>query len=174
MTEEEIAREVNRLHQQAWYLRQKVLHGQVYLITFPDGSTYVGSTRNSLNKRRWHHNHHATAGKQSPVYQKMREYDNKYELECLHVCSPDEALLDVEQKYINELSPTLNSCDATRQPWKYRKGCVNGGVWLYDFFFPSKAVLHATLGLTPYGTFKSRLSRGFSLEQALGREPLKV
>lgn len=152
----------NSEHQREWYYRQKN-SGIVYLLTI-DGETYVGSTTNSLNKRLYQHRTHSYLGELLGTAKSVK-------IEELERATKPSELRELEQKWIETLSPTINKNAALAV--SAAKKCYKGGVKWGGQWFPTKLDVWKQYGKTPLGTFKSRLWRYNNLDYALGTIELK-
>ncbi len=140
----------NAESQRKWYYNQKHT-GSVYLLTI-DKETYVGSTTNSLSKRLWQHKH----GKH---FKDLIASAKVVTIELLEQVKRNQDRLQIEQKWIEKLNPTLNQVRAYQLPWE-PKGCYKGGVEYNGEWFPTKLALWEKYGNgMPLGTFKSRYHR---------------
>ena len=84
------------------------------------GDQYVGSTTRSVLKRLWDHRTKAHAGATSNVYQCMQMFSANRdweitELETINLAACDtDYLRQREQRWIDEINPSLNMISATR------------------------------------------------------------
>jgi predicted GIY-YIG superfamily endonuclease len=150
-------KEKARLYQRRWYEKQKN-NGLIYLLEFANGETYVGKTKNSLKKRLWQH-------RAGSVLKTSEQDFSTCTATVLHKCKREEDLTTLERRYITELAPTLNyvgTHKTKRTAYWRRRGIEYEGIW-----FPTKKRLWETKGTCCYSTFKSRLRRGKTLQQAL-------
>ena len=92
---------------------------KIYKIWYADSPNeiYVGSTKRNLAQRMGDHRRHAKSGIPYKVYTIMREKGiNNFEyvmLDSKLVRNRDEQMA-FEQKYLDKLKPTLNSCRAVK------------------------------------------------------------
>mgnify|MGYP000988004977 CR=1 FL=1 len=102
------------------------MSGIVYKLYADEVNFYVGSTKCTARARLSEHRSSAATGRgRSKLYKKMREIGiDEWQLEVLEEAA-DEDLRDLEQKYIEELGPSLNSRRAnvlgeraSRRLWK--------------------------------------------------------
>lgn len=106
----------NRKHQRNWYERQKNWDGVIYKITcIPEDSVYVGSTKNSLKKRWWHHKALANQGKAGRLYDWLRLWisdelgDTMFQMEELEQVNEGESIQSREAYWIQKLDADCNT-----------------------------------------------------------------
>ncbi len=148
--------EKNREGQRTWYAKQKHPYGRVYCLVFDDGDIYVGSTTNSLKKRREQHKSHSKQrlGTYSPVQEKIRGGID-FVIGELYECGEGDDLREMEQFYIQELDPHLNKTNAIKQ---VIETCVRG-IQYKGVFYKTYRDLWEREGKVKYNTFKTRKYR---------------
>ena len=155
-----MSEDLNRYYQTQWYKRQKN-NGIIYLITLPCGNTYVGITTNSLTKRLCQHRAH-----KSLIGALARTYEIKdIKIEVLERVN-SKTMPDRKAYWINKLSPSINKRQTVAEKAR-SKGSYKGGVVYKEKWYPTKIAVWREHSRVPLGTFKSRLNRGLSLEEAL-------
>lgn len=90
----------------------------IYQITCGD-DIYIGSTKD-LKKRIWNHKDRSRQSKYShmPLYKKMNE--GEYTFDIIEELETDENLIEIEDKYIKGIQPTLN-CRGAKQDMERRR-----------------------------------------------------
>jgi len=86
----------------------------IYLLTFPNGKTYVGRTKNTFNQRLIEHKTRATKGYQHPLYYAFNKYgwENVDKLILEEVTTHNQAVLR-ELHYINKYDSLYNGYNLT-------------------------------------------------------------
>lgn len=106
-------RERDKLHQRAWYKRQKT-NGVIYAIRNKiNNKLYIGATTNSIKKRWWQHISSANSGRGTKVFKTLwediRQYGkDSFEISVLEEVLGKEQLNEREVYYIQELNPDYN------------------------------------------------------------------
>lgn len=93
-------------------------NGKIYkLICTNTGEFYIGSTCTSLAKRLWYHKKKSRESKQRSVYKHIFEYGGWDAVKIVLIqditCTSKDELIREEQRYIDELKPSLNTNLAT-------------------------------------------------------------
>lgn len=152
--------ENNRKAQATWYAKQKN-NGIIYLLTFLDGDTYVGKTTGSLAKRLWRH-------KATPTKGLVGKDFTGAVITLLYERKAGEDLGVLEQKFIKALNPPLNFHHTDKM--KCRSAPPSKVYEHKGIYYRSKKAAWLKVGEVPYGTFKSRMNRGFTMSEALAKK----
>lgn len=151
--------EKNKEYQRAWYNRQRGAL-KVYLLT--DGFySYVGSTRNSLEKRKWQHRAVGSITRDKIDW-------SKAEFKILEESFNFNSRKELEQKWIDILAPNLNKARAEKEEPTNLPPIYKGGILFDDVFYPTKKALWEAMGRLPFGTFKSRYHMSKDIRYSLG------
>lgn len=79
-----------------------MVDGKVYIIKFSNGKSYIGVTIQKLRVRIMSHIWNAKNGSKYFLYNAMRKYDYKFELEVIAECNDWEELMELEKRLIIE------------------------------------------------------------------------
>lgn len=146
-----------------WYNKQKPGYGTVYeLFNKNTGDLYIGSTVNSLKKRLWQHK---SKGGIQHLYNLIMLDPSSWVIKELERVPLDQDLKLAEQIAISLYEPNLNKNRV--QGTRRKKSCSKGGCEVFNTWFPTKHKAWLKHGVSCLNTFKRRLNRGFTLEQAL-------
>lgn len=153
--------EKNKEYQRAWYNKQR---GPLKIYLLTDGFySYVGSTRNSLEKRKWQHRAVGSLTRDKIDW-------DKAEIKVLEETSDFLSRKSREQKWIDALAPNLNQVRAEKAEKSDLPPIYKGGIIFENVFYPTKKALWEAHGKVRFGTFKSRYFRFKNIKYALGLE----